>query len=339
MRKLRRVTRIQDVNALPVTPAPVRNSTVAGVPARETLASFTREYNRAEQERQAAEQRRIEAAQREREDELARPLREAVKESSRKLTMFWNKPLSVIRDFGVDLSPIDMIGDYIIMSEANVWDSQLDVRAHKQFKADLESRGCTLSSDGWDRLGGFLEALRFHRQISLAVVANWQQALDRLVSLGVFQPGEISGYQVPQPATEPAVRHERNDAPTMADLLAIDAGTQEGQRAARQIGDDLYVQEMLPLYREWIDLIRTAFGHVVTRKDADLINAWFAQNNKSWLRHESYNECRRYLVSIHHWPDSMLTPEEKALTAIESLERPAGMSDYEYRKRAQALAR
>ncbi len=125
----------------------------------------------------------------------------------------------------------------------------------------------------------------------------------------------------------------------MKDLLAVDAGTEEGRRTARQIGDALYEQEMLPLYREWIDLIYRTFNHVVTRKDADLVNAWFATNNKSWLRHESYNECRRYLVSIHHWPDSMLTPEEKTLIAIESLPRSQGESDFSYRRRAQALAR
>lgn len=306
---------------------------------RNGLKAFQREEEARIAAEQAAEQRRIEATERAKEDEINRPLREAAREQSERLAKFWSRPLPVISSFGLDLCPVDPIGDYVMGESANVWDSQLDVRAHKQFKADLESRGCTLSSDGWNRLGGFLEALRFHRQVSLASVANWRQALERLVSLGVFQPGEISGYQPPQPVTEPAARHEHNDALTMKDLLAVDAGTQEGQRAARQIADDLYATEAAGLYQQWIDHIREHFGYSVTRKDATLIAEWFASNNKSWLQFDNFNQVKRYLVSIHHWPESMLTREEKAILDIENLPRQAGESDFSYRRRAQALAR
>lgn len=305
---------------------------------RETLASFTRQENERIAAEQEAQRKRIEAEQRAKLEEIERPLREAVTESSRNLTMFWNKSLSVIRDFGVDLSPIDMIGDYVI-DESNVYDSQLDVRAHKEFQNDLASRGCTLSSDGWDRLGGFLEALRFHRQASLTVVANWETALERMMSLDVFQPGEISGYRPQVTEPQPAVRHEPAPALTMNDLMNVDAGTQEGRQEAKRIADDLYSTEAAGLYRQWIDHIREKFGYSVTRKDADRIAEWFTTNNKSWLFFDNFNQVKRYLVSIHHWPESMLTREEKAILDIENLPRQAGESDFSYRRRAQALAR
>jgi hypothetical protein len=323
---------VQDLGRVSITPD-------KGTEGYETRKEYFDRIAREEREQKAAEQKRIEAEQRAKEDEAMRPLREEARKQSERLKLFWSSPLDRIATFGVELTLNDLVGDYPLQTEPK--DGKADTTAYRRFKEQLASRGVTLTEDGWTRLGTYLASLYYHRNISLADVRSWELGFTRLYNdLGVFQAtGEVQGEFRSEPATEPAVRQEPAPALTMNDLMNVDAGTQEGRREAKRIADDLYSIQAAGLYQQWIDHIREKFGYSVTRKDADRIAEWFTTNNKSWLQFDNFNQVKRYLVSIHHWPESMLTREEKAILDIENLPRLAGESDFSYRKRAQALAR
>jgi len=322
---------VQDLGRIQVTPSKQTEG-------YETRKEYFDRIAREEREQKAAEQKRIDDALMVPVRATEQELREAAREQSRKLALFWGRPLSTIASFPIDLCPVDIVGSY--PTQTGPKDAKADAAAFRAFKDKLSSRGVTLSDEGWSRLGSYLSALNYHRQVSLADAKSWELAFARLYNdLGIFQAtGEVQG-ELREEQPQPAARQEHNDAPTMKTLLAVDAGTQEGQRAARQIADDLYATEARPLVLQWERLLKSVFGYTVTPEDRKLIVNWFTTNNKSWLRHESFNECRRFFVATSRWPDSMLTPEEKALTAIENLPRSPGESDYSYRRRAQALAR
>lgn len=289
---------------------------------RETLASFTREYDR--QEREAAE-RKKEAEE--------KPIREAQAAFSRTLVKLRaaqaeNLFINRSEELAAKCSPVP---DHVPGTVEEIRQQIKD--AFESLPQELSREGMTLHACGLEKVK---KIAQLNPTIDIRQPANWRAIFDHANELGALKADDVT---VPTPQPEPVKPPEHSDARTMDDLLAVDAGTQEGQRAAREIADDLYASEVAPLYQEWIDLIYRTFNHVVNRKDADLIAEWFATNNKSWLRHESYNECRRYLVSIHHWPDSMLLPHERSLLEIETLPRLPGESDFSYRRRAQALAR
>jgi hypothetical protein len=176
------------------------------------------------QQEEAAREARENAAK---EEEISRPLREAARESSERVRLYWtNTSLTDLKINGLDMTPNDMAGDYALGPRET---KKAEVAAYREFKANLESRGCTLTQEAADRLGGYLTSLAYHRGVSLTSVKNWETALHRLhVELDVFPPDSVTGYRDPNEQSRPT---QPAKTPTVDELLEAENGnTYEGRK-------------------------------------------------------------------------------------------------------------
>jgi hypothetical protein len=219
-RKQKRKLTIHDVNRMET----VREDR----PKNETLKSFTAKENA----RIAAEQAAKESEEKRRQYEAEAPVRER----SRRLTLYWRQALSEISINGVDMTPVDNVGEYAYGTS----NDQAVRAAYREFAASLKSQGCSLSPDGWKRLGSYLASLEYHRQVSRANVANWTTALDRCIELNIFADGEITGYRQPTIAIEQPRQPELTQATKrkedpLVELESLSLETREGSRRGREI--------------------------------------------------------------------------------------------------------
>lgn len=318
--------KVVDIYNTPLTPAKT-------TPGLESTKEFYARTQREEQEWWAAEQTRIEAERMAPVRAIERELKQAAKEQSEKIAAFYSKPLAVIAGAGVDVAPSDPVyGDYPLQDGPK--DAAADAAAYREFKSDLANRGCTLTDAGWQRLGGYLSALHYNRNISLASASSWAIGLKRMASLSVFYSGELNNYQR-QPATKrPAVQPVR---PESFDELLHRTSTES--RADRHELLEALKKEKdrveIPIFREWAAHLSRDYGFTLSQEDATyILEALFPKNNWSFAKGESYNMARRAMVAQHKWPSTMLTEVERLTQELESI--PS--TDYfKYREAKQRL--
>jgi hypothetical protein len=233
-------------------------------------------------------------------------------------------PLSIDEGFSVATGPCSLDQWH---KSGNEWLDSLTART-----------GITLSVNATARVFAYCAAQALAGK-NMSTIAAWDAAYNRLFDSGAFGVDEIGFDESLRTQAVPAPVPEPTPAPTMQDLMNVDCGTMDGQRQARQIADSLYERECGPLALEWVDSLRNNFGFVPTREQLDATRVWFERNNRSWLDRRSFDACRLAMISQGIFPETCWTDQDRANLAIESLERPIGMSDYEYRKRCQQLAR
>ena len=121
-----------------------------------------------ERERIAAEnsaERRRTAPLREVEQEL----REAAREASARIAMYWKIPIEEIQMNPVSITRVDIAGDY----EIGPRDEPAENAAWKEFQENLKSSGCTLSDAGLLRLSHYLVS-------SLTTIAGFRSHLSAI---------------------------------------------------------------------------------------------------------------------------------------------------------------
>ena len=204
----------------------IKSTPVENKSGYQTRKEFLEQEEQEQARIAASEERRRTAPLREAEQEL----REAAREASARIAMYWKIPIAEIQMNPVSITRVDIAGDY----EIGPRDEPAENAAWKEFQENLKSFGCTLSDAGLLRLSHYLVSLNYHRGISLTSVSNFATALERLVSLNVFQPGELTGYQqtptktVEQPVTQPPAEQ------TLDELLETTSSeTREGRAKIR----------------------------------------------------------------------------------------------------------
>jgi hypothetical protein len=143
---------------------------------------------------------------------------------------------------------------------------------------------------------------------------NWRKIYDYMSDLGVFTSEDVT---VAQPQAIAQRDPETEKRATMDDLMNLKVTGSRDLAAAQEIADQLYEREILPIYQQWADHLVRDHNYHLTREDADIIEKWFVRNNRNRLRHESYNEARRWMISQGRWPETMSTSDERLVRLVE----------------------
>ena len=267
-----------------------------------------------ERERIAAEQsaeRRRTAPLREAEMEL----REAAREASARIAMYWKIPIEEIQMNPVSITRADIAGDY----ELGERDTEKENAAWSEFQENLKSCGVTFSDTGLLRLSHYLMSLRYHRGISLSSVSNFATALERLFLLDVFPAGELTGYRPQSQVTvEQPQRHRRIDP--LAEIENLNLHNREENRRAKELAtNDFFGREFAHVVDQFEGWLLTTFNYVLTSEARKAAGQWWERNpTENPLRGESWTRLRLNLVKKHFMPESCLTPEEILNQTIEA---------------------
>lgn len=288
------------------------------------------ERERFEREEAAAQEAKLRPAL----DAYQETLRQLDKSQKDLVRQFYSRPVEIIRT-EIRANHPNAVDEGLNVPEGRC-DQETWQRVGSEWADSITARtGITLSVVAVARVFAYTIA-QARAGKNMTTIAAWDVAYNRLHDAGAFSEDEIGFDESLHTVVAPP---EPAPVPTMKDLMTADVGTQEGQRQARQIADDLYEQEVLPIYAEWRDFLYRTYSYVLTREDADLIEQWFQRTQSSRIDRRSYDAVRKHFVlNLHRWPMSMLSAEEQALIAIENVERLPNESDWAYRRRCQ-LAR
>jgi hypothetical protein len=298
---------IYDIGRLERTPVALPQGDAAPVGS---LSEYRKQLAREEEEAAAkAEQKRIRAIEQAKLDELNSP-------AAQRIAKYFRQPLSELQVNGADFAPTDSYGTYEICSsgEANPVD-------WKKFETYLDSRGIVMYRSGYLRLSAYIESLAYHRNISQDSLSNWTTALDRLVSLNVFEEHELENYQS-QSQPEPRKRAVPLDEPSLNDFENLDTHSREGNAKAKILAERLYLKQCSPIVQAWAASLQTNFGLSITEEQLTRVTQWFNAFNKPWTNPKAYDECRRAMVSMYVFPESCLLPEELLARDIENKTTP-----------------
>jgi hypothetical protein len=305
---------VADIGRLPLVKMPDQ--------PRPSLKRFQQEEAREEEAaRIAAESRRLEPLR-----GVEQELREAAREASARIAMYWRIPIEEIQMNPVSITRVDIAGDY----EIGPRDEPAENAAWKEFQENLKSFGCTLSDAGLLRLSHYLSSLNYHRGISLTSVSNFATALERLVSLDVFQSGELTGYQTPAPAPTPTpTRHTVIDP--LAEIESLNLDSREGNRRAKQLAaNDFFGREFAHVVDQWEGWLLATFNYVLTDDVRKAAGKWWERNpTASPLSGESWTSLRLNLVKQGVMPASCRTREE---ILMETIEVETNTDSYEARR-------
>jgi hypothetical protein len=281
-------------------------------------------YEQEERERQEVERRQKEMQERPlraAEDEL----KQAAREQTERVKKFYSLPLQAMAEFGLDFAVNDLAGDYPL--HQGPVDSKSDAAAYRRFKENLASHGCTLSTEGWSRLGSYLAAVRFHRGISLSSVDSWAIGLERLVTLDILQPGEITGYVKPtHDVKQPNVAVD----PTFDELASkLSTESYEGRKALIAAAESEAQLELHPVWSAFESSLRTNFdGFVLTPTQRRKFYDTMIRQQMRLNYPPDYDRVRVALAKAGEIPSHLLYPAEKLEIDFES----KSLDDYQNRR-------
>jgi hypothetical protein len=311
---------LYDIGRLPVTE-------VGNKSGFQTRAEFYKEQEQIAAREKAAAEERLMAPVR----ALQQQITEAAAESSKRVQKFWQLPLASIAEYGLEFAPADMFGDFPLQEGTR--DKQAQIAAHEKCKSDLESRGCIISPEGWNRVGGYLEALQYHRNVSLSAVESWTLAIERLSHLSCFADGEISGYDnavaarkaKQQPTVEPSA------TPTWDAVSTLSTERRDDRKKIfTAVGED-FTSEIAAFFGLWLDQLQRDYGYSMPSDVVKKALAFVTERNLNPLRHETWNIVRRTFTKCGWMPAGMLTERERLDDLIES-------SDVHDRETRRAIA-
>ena len=138
-------------------------------------------------------------------------------------------------------------------------------------------------------------------QVNLSVdwtqVPSWTQAFYLLRAAG-----ELS--------IEPSAQPEQDQTDHLQEVLDA-PNSREGERAARVAANASYwTGEAAEMFSQWSQLLYDTWEVTLTAPQKQAVVQYFLDTNKSFLRHESFNEARRYLVKAGVLPSNMVTEDE-----------------------------
>jgi len=278
-----------------------------------SLREFQKQYD-------AEEKAQAEAAQNAAMAELMAPVKagevemhKATAEASVKLRRFWSLPLADIAEYGLEFAPVDLFGEFPLQEGARV--KQTEIAAYEKCKSNLAAVGVNISPEGWNRVGGYLEALHYHRNISLSAVKSWELAISRLHQLGC-QPGEISGYEKmlarENPSPEPkCLKPESSATPTWDSVSTLSTERRdERKQVLEAVGED-FTGEIAAFFGLWQEQLSRDYNYAIPEALIKRALRYVTDNNLNPLRHETWNSVRRVFVKNGWFPAGMITEREK----------------------------
>jgi hypothetical protein len=215
---------------------------------------------------------------------IEEPLKQEAREITREVKAFFSLDLKEMAGFPITAAPTDY-GDF--QTRSGPRDELKEGAIYRMFKSGLASRGCLLTMDGWNRIGSYVSALAEHG--ADVRLDTWQKSLDRLVSLGCFHSGEITGYQPPaKQVTQPI--EQRSAKPSLENLSTEN---REQRAQCLRIVSQEWGQEVRDFYTRWADSMKTNWNvDVLDETFARRVGDYFVKFNKDPLRHKSYDEFR-----------------------------------------------
>lgn len=301
---------LYDIGSLAVTPTVDQ--------PRQSLKRFQRE----EETRIKAEQAAKEEAVRVRLVEIEAPLKAEAQEHSRRLKLYWSRPLSDISVNGLEIALVDFVGDY----EIGPRDTEKENTAWSEFKDNLKSCGCVLSEDGGLRLSWFLSSLAFRRGVSLTSVENFAKALERLHSLQVFPAGELTGYRTSETVEQP--RTTQTEVNPLDELETLTLESRRDNARGKEIVEGLVGAEQREAWNQFITQLYEDTGHMLTNHERLAI---FNTMKRRGLDIRNSKHFRLAVVALAHTgevSDKILSPQDKLDAFIET----ANLQDYSVRQ-------
>jgi|HubBroStandDraft_1064217.scaffolds.fasta_scaffold38230_2 hypothetical protein len=273
---------LYDIGRLPVTE-------VGNKSGFQTRKEFYNEQEQIAAREQAAAEERLMAPVRAAEHDM----QTAAREHSGRIARFWQNPLPLVAECGIELAPNELAGDYPLQEGPR--DKKAEIAAYEKCKSDLASRGCIISQEGWNRVGGYLEALQYHRNVSLSAVESWTLAIERLFHLSCFADGEISGYDnaVAARKAKKQPRVETSATPTWSAVQDLNPENREQKRLIeRALGED-FTSEVAAFFGLWLDQLYRDYQYYMPEPIIKRALAYVTSANLNPLRHETWNIVRR----------------------------------------------
>jgi len=241
---------------------------------------------------------------------------------------FWNRPLSEIAKAG-----IDGYGAFDELSLPVGNQTQKDrVAEFERFVATVK-----LNEEGTMRFGSFGQVQAFHNveitQESL------RQMFDRLLDLGCFAAGECTVEKIERPrAAQPVID---NDQPVTLDALDSIPDTRDGNRQARELAQQHYLSvEAKEMFFKWLRHLYDDYkGFSPNEEQKKAAIQFFQTWNRSYLNYQSWDECRRFLVSAHIFPSHLLTPDERLSIELEDADLTDRNVRVEFARRSRLINR
>ena len=148
-------------------------------------------------------------------------------------------------------------------------------------------------------------------RVRWTVSQAWEILIRYMIDLGALTSHDITYLQVTAPVSQ-----EQSSDP-LAEMMNQPA-TREGERKARELGNVSYwTTEAADMYAKWAQSIYDAWSVTLTEKQKQAVIQYFLDTNKSFLRYESWNEARRYLVKAGILQSHMVTEDEVFAGRIE----------------------
>ena len=298
MKKKQRLT-IWDLGRRETTPPVVQREAGVG-----HLWEYRRTLEREEQEKAARMQSAIEQTQ----AESSRIMAECLSTSAPLKANFWSQPIDKLKTRLRDEDAFDEL--FLEKSDEDVDSNEIYDRV-MAFCNDIP----TLEAEDERRFNLYVAC-----QVLNNVVINdlsLRMMFDRCLSLGLFKG--IVEPTIPTP-TRPPVQQEEPRRESLGDFESIDTTTRDGSRRAKNLAENLYVEEMLPIATQWVESIQKHYGFSPTSEDLRRVSNWIERNNLNRLAHSTYDSARKWLVASGYWPETCLMETEKFRLELEKLD-------------------
>jgi hypothetical protein len=217
---------------------------------KETLASFTKEWNRIEQERKDAPAKAAAAKLTALQEEHQQLLREV----NNDIRAYWSTPLGEIDP---KAAVADTIGQYVAGAPLDAEDTKI---ALAEFFDGMAGNKVEFSPEAAQKLGEFMRTLSIRLGVPPSL-PNLVEAVHRLVDLGAFRHGvEITGFE--QYAHKPVPKETPAPAPVAeltVDEIALSTETREGRKAHLSIVNQQFFQRFAAAYSEFYSECKAVF--------------------------------------------------------------------------------
>ena len=244
-----------------------------------TLGDYNRRLASEEAAQAATRQGELERVQK----DSSRIMRECLDTSAPLVARFWSQPLDILKTRLREDAAYDEL--WLEKNSADVNSDEVYDRV-MAFTTNLPD----LTDEDERRFSLFVAC----QLLNDVVIDNesLKVMFARCASLGLFK-GSVPAEPHPQPRREPVEQPRKT---TVDDLLACD-DTREGQRRAREISNELWIEEWLPLAVDWTTSLQRHFGFTPTPDDLKKVSNWIEQNNLNRLDPRTYDAARRWMAS------------------------------------------
>jgi hypothetical protein len=301
MSKKRRLS-IYDIGSLASTPVALPQGDAVPVG---TLKQYRERLAHEEAESAARLQNAIEQTQ----ADSSRIMKECLSTSAPLKAQFWSQPLDKLKARLRDEAAFDEL--FLRKDSADVDSDEIYDRV-MTFLTDMPS----LEAEDERRFSLYVAC-----QVLNDVIVDDESLkvmFDRCLSgLGIFK-GEAElqrpAIQTPKPVDQP---HRES----LDDLEDFDTSTRDGVRRARNLAENSYIEEFLPLAQQWVQSLLKHYGFTPSSEDMRRVSDFIARRNMPRLAHSTYDAARIWMCDAGYWPaDKCLTETEKYLKYMESVD-------------------